>query len=117
MMFMSVLLPDPDGPTIARNSPCSTRRSASRSAGTVEPAHVVDPAGRPDLDDRDRPAGDLATAAPRRDRGLPRSRGGHLATAAPGDEATAATAVEAAATEQPTAAGGRRARCATWRSR
>ena len=34
-MFIIVLLPEPDGPTIARKSPRCTSRSTDRSAGTV----------------------------------------------------------------------------------
>ena len=33
-MWNSVDFPEPDGPTMARNSPAFTRRSTPRSAGT-----------------------------------------------------------------------------------
>ncbi len=35
MMFMSVDLPEPEGPTMATNSPSSTRRLTPRSASTT----------------------------------------------------------------------------------
>ena len=38
MMFIIVLLPEPDGPTMARNSPWPTARLASFRASTWTPS-------------------------------------------------------------------------------
>ena len=44
MMFIIVVLPEPDGPTMATNSPGWTSRLTSAQGRDLDVAHVVDPA-------------------------------------------------------------------------
>ena len=51
-MFIIVVLPEPDGPTIATNSPGMDLEADVGQGRDLHPAHVVDPADVIEGDDR-----------------------------------------------------------------